>query len=297
MVVFREKIFRRALELYAGHHVADFVDKKDGKIGLGGFKTSITSYIQDLYAVDVNLSGISPKLWTDFLQAYLNATCEAILIHQGTLDHIEGENLKAFWGAPIEQKDHTRRAVLAAIEASRQFGVTRAEIRHSEIDKLRISIGLHTGDAVVGNFGCKYRYTYTALGETVKMAAVMRSLGMSYGVETVITDAVYRQTSDLVIVRELDRFKLSESQKMITLYEIKGLTDEHSMALQTVLNAFSRGLQLFRERKWDEASDYFFAVLKTDKNDRPAKVFVERCTNFKHNPPPQNWDGSFEIKG
>jgi len=294
--LFKGKIFRRALELYAGPHVADFVDKMDGKVGLGGFDIQITAYFQNLYGFRIDLQKIPPQLSANFLQQYLDMSCEVVLLNKGTLDHLDGEKLKAFWGAPATQKDHLERAAATAVEVVRRFNLMRDQYNHSELSKFQVSIGLNSGRAIVGNFGSKYRFNYTALGETVQLAQRIQTLSPTYGVHVLMTEAAYQKIQDQSVVRDLDILRLPDLETPIRLYELIAFQQKPTESQDRLLTSFSLGVNLFRKRRWDEASDHFFDALKIDKNDTPAKLYVERCTGFKRNPPPPNWNGTVGIK-
>ncbi len=289
--MFKEKIFKRALELYAGRHVVDFVDRMNGKVGLGGFEVPITICFQNLIGFSIDTKNIPTGVWTEFLQSYLDSSCEAILNRQGTLDHMDGGALKAFWGAPVDQEDHAQLSIASAIETVKQFNRIKRELNHEEIGKVKLSIGLNTGQAIVGNFGSKYRFNYTAFGQTVKQAARTQLITPIYGVSVLITEFTYEQTKNIVAVRELDRVHFSPTEKPISLYELIGYISELGDEQKKNIEYFRKGVSLFRQRHWDEASDSFFNILNIDKDDNPSKIYLERCNYFKKNPPPPDWKG------
>ncbi len=294
--MFREKIFKQALERYAGHHVANFIDQMDGKVGLGGFNVTITSYFQNLLAPSVNLDKIEPKILADFLQRYLDVTCEAVLSKKGAIDRLEAEMLRVFWGAPIEQKDHAALGISAAIEAVKKFNQPKHAYEHEEIDKFRISIGLSSGSAIVGNFGSKYRFNYTALGDAVKLASYIQSTTASFGVDVLISEFTYDAVKDFVATRELDLVQFPDLANPVRLYDLMGYQADLDDEGMRLIDLFQKGVGLFRSRHWDEAGDYFFEALKIDKNDKPSKLYIERCTHCKKKPPPKEWAGAVSFR-
>jgi hypothetical protein len=62
------------------------------------------------------------------------------------------------------------------------------------------------------------------------------------------------------------------------------------------LKLFEEGLALYRNRKFDLAIAKFNQALSFDSEDKPSKLFIERCEYFLKNPVPDDWDGVFEMK-
>ena len=99
------------------------------------------------------------------LNHFYEIATQAIFRHDGTVDKLVGDEVMAFFGAPLNWRDHPQRAVTAALEILR--GVTALP----EKDRLEIGIGISTGPAFVGNVGGKDFTDYTVLGDTVNVAA------------------------------------------------------------------------------------------------------------------------------
>lgn len=293
--MFKEKMYKKALELYAGRHVVDFVEQLDGKVGLGGFKVQLTSYAQNLFSFGADLDQIQPDVWFEFLQSYLDRSCEAVLDQNGTLDQIDGDAVLAFWGAPVAQQDHAVRAVRTALDITRAWKNLLRETAHAELEKLTLSIGIDTGAAIVGNFGSKYRYRYTAIGDSVHLTALIHKIAPIFGVQILMSEDTRLNIMGHVLSRELDKIRLFEPEQVLHVYEPLAELSEVTPDLQTLVDDFSAGIACYRKRQWDEASDYFFKILKTHPNDRPSRLYIERCTRFKKNPPGADWDGSTQL--
>jgi adenylate cyclase len=103
------------------------------------------------------------------LNRFNDLASKAIFRYDGTLDKLVGDQVMAFYGAPLYHQDHAQRAVRTALEIMR--GVI--EIRPSE--KLSLGIGVSTGEAFVGNVGGGDVTDYTVLGDTVNVASRLES--------------------------------------------------------------------------------------------------------------------------
>jgi class 3 adenylate cyclase len=89
----------------------------------------------------------------------------------GTVDKFLGDGMMAFWGAPLPQPDHARRAVQTALLIRDRLAAA------GEATPLRLRVGIHTGMALVGNIGAKDRLNYTLVGDTVNIAQRLEQLG------------------------------------------------------------------------------------------------------------------------
>ena len=112
--------------------------------------------------------------------------------HRGTLDKYIGDSVMAFWGAPLDDPDHARHAVTAALAMRDRLPAMRAELAARGWPDLNLSIGINTGVMVVGNMGSRHRLAYTVMGDAVNLAARLQSVCARDGLGLVIGDATRR---------------------------------------------------------------------------------------------------------
>lgn len=106
----------------------------------------------------------------DYLNRMFGRIGPTIEASGGTIDKYTGDGLMAFWGAPTPEERHASRAVDAALRIAREIGPVVEEERSRGATSCRIRIGLHSGEAVVGDLGYAGRMNYTVVGETVNTA-------------------------------------------------------------------------------------------------------------------------------
>ncbi len=63
-----------------------------------------------------------------------------------------------------------------------------------------------------------------------------------------------------------------------------------------LLDTYNKALELYKERRWDDALQYFTKALEVSPEDGPSKLYIERCREYKLSPPPPDWDGVFVMK-
>lgn len=115
-----------------------------------------------------------PREVVKILNRYLTLFADCILQNGGTLDKFVGDQAMAFWGAPLRHEDNTRKALQAAQTAMDMVAGARqisAELKAQYGRTVSFGIGIHLGEAVVGNIGSTSRMDYTAIGDTVNTAA------------------------------------------------------------------------------------------------------------------------------
>lgn len=170
-----EKAFAAsALGKYLPVDIAKEIMRDPERLALHGEKRSIYCLFSDLEGFTEMSHQLTPEKVAFVLNAYLDTLSDVVLRHGGTLDKFVGDAVVAFWGAPVSRPDDGERA-LAALKAmttaGEAFGARMAQI-DPELPRIgRTRVGLHHGEAVVGNFGGEGRIQYTALGDSMNTAA------------------------------------------------------------------------------------------------------------------------------
>ena len=164
----------------------------DGSISteLGGIRREVTILFTDVS----NFTGISEAADPDSLMRqtsrHFTALTEAFLAQGGTVDKFIGDSVMVFWNAPHLQPDHVERACRAALSAKAASDALNAQFEAEGLPPFAVRIGIHCGDAVVGNVGSTERMNYTVLGNSVNLAARLEGLNKGYGTTILVSEAV-----------------------------------------------------------------------------------------------------------
>ena len=144
-----------------------------------GMTSSRNIETRDMTIVFTDLAGftgtaaqLSAAETADFLNGYFETVSRAITARDGTIDKFLGDGVMAFWGAPSDQPDHAAKAIAAVLELAEQ-------IKSDPDGNMRIRIGVHTGQVVVGDIGSTARMNYTVIGDAVNVAARLQEHGKS----------------------------------------------------------------------------------------------------------------------
>ena len=140
-------------------------------LGLGGKQVQIAVLFVDVRGFTPMSERLEPTQVVEVLNDYLTLISKCILDNGGTLDKFIGDAAMAFWGAPLPQEDFVMKAVRAAAAMAEGSKALSQHLMEKYGRTVSFGIGVHVGDAVVGNIGSPERMDYTAIGDTVNTSA------------------------------------------------------------------------------------------------------------------------------
>lgn len=140
--------------------------------GLGGAVTEVTVLMADLHGFTPFTEATSPDQVVTMLNTYYGAVVPIILASGGTVLQFVGDAVTAIWGAPARQSDHALRAARAGLAL--HDVVEQAARGHADWPRFRV--GINTGPALVGNIGAEEMRSFTAIGDTINLAARLQNL-------------------------------------------------------------------------------------------------------------------------
>jgi adenylate cyclase len=173
----RNELLRQVLNRYVDQEVADIIlMDPERHLKLGGETRQVTILFADLRDF-TSFSAIhtAPQV-VDTLNLVFNEFVEIIFKHKGTFDKFLGDAILAFFGAPISGQDDARRAGLAALDLQKCFKELQSQKENQILAPLGLGIGIHSGEAIVGNIGSERVMDYTVIGDTVNIAKRLQEI-------------------------------------------------------------------------------------------------------------------------
>jgi len=229
----------------------------------------------------------------EHLGEYLQAMTATLREHDGTIDKFMGDGILAFFNAPTPVPAHAAQACRAALAAHSRLRDLRPKWEAAGKPAFRARIGLHTGEALVGNIGTPERFAYTVIGDAVNLASRLEALNKLYGTEILASQEVRAAAGPGLEWRQLDRVAVVGRHEGTLVNELLG---EQGNVLSTVLRArdlYEEALAAYFERRFAEAGAGFRAAAAVSPGDRAAAQMAERAEVYQHFPPTDTWGGVY----
>jgi adenylate cyclase len=307
----REQAQRRQIRSAFGQYLSPaFVEQlaqSPEKLKLGGEAREMTIMFSDMRG----FTSISetykddPQGLTALMNRFLTPLTNAILDRKGTIDKYMGDAVMAFWNAPLDDDKHQLNACNAAVDMLERIAELN-KTREEEASEggptyvpLNIGVGLNTGNAVVGNMGSDTRFNYSVFGDSVNLASRLEGQTKEYGFPIIVGSKTALAVKDEFAILELDFIMVKGKKEPEVIYAIAGREDvAQSERFQRLRNLTIEMLACYRGRDWDGALAAIERGRKTDEANSLEylyNLYEERILDYKENPPPENWNGAYQL--
>ncbi len=301
-----KKFLKESFGAYISPDLIDqmFDEKKEPK--LGGDPGYHTMMFSDIASFSTFSEKLEAESLLNLLNEYLTAMTNILISNKGTLDKYIGDAIVAFYGAPINIKDHEYLACKTAIEMNKTLEELRIKWK-SEGEKwpeivhnMQHRIGINAGKIVVGNMGSEMKLNYTMTGDQVNLTARLESSAKQLGIIVQVGENIYKKVSDKFIFRDLGKVIVVGRNQSLNTYELICEVGEETEDIIKLLKYFHNGLECYHNQEWDKAISFFEKSNKYEddiksRKTNPSLVFIERSKRFKTEKLPANWDGVYSL--
>jgi len=287
------KIFTR----YLHTDVIKQLEDEPHKVQLGGKEINATVLYTDIYNFTTLSETKTPSELVQDLNEYFKKLIDFIFQYEGLLDKYTGDGIMALFGAPIEREDHAVLACSAAFAHKQLREELEQKQELTETDKLHLQtrIGINSGPLVAGNIGGEKRMDYTAIGDSVNLAARLEGVNKLYQTNIIISDSTYEQVKEKFICRELDSLMVKGKTKPTLIFElIDELNDKVDVDKYEWIEIYNKALKLYRKGNWQKAGEIFEELSNEPYNDNASQVMLTRCMYLLEYPP-KKWDGVLKL--
>ena len=218
----RTRASLRTFALYVPKALVKQLIEREEEPELGGSRRDITVLFMDLENFTAMSSELEPEEVMARMSRYFEAVTRTLRDQDATIDKYIGDAVMAFWNAPNETPDHAVHACRAALQVIEVAGKETESWSKPGSLRMRTRIGIHCGDAIVGNVGSSDRMNYTALGATVNLAARLETLNRELGTQVLVSEAVVARTRGQFVYRPAGETMLKGFADPVPVFELVG---------------------------------------------------------------------------
>ena len=254
----------------------------------GGELREITVWISDLENYTTISEVLPPTELVDLLNEVYTAMSDTIEEHDGFVAQFVGDAVVAAFGVPLEDPNHARHGIEAAMACCNQVTNLRDRLDLPQGLNLRIRVGVSTGKLLVGYIGSKRRLSYSIVGDDINLASRLEGVNKIYGSTILVNEVTRNLCASDIAFREIDKVRVKGRDTPVRIFEPLGKREGIDEEQQRRVQTFADGLAAFRKRCFEESASLFDSLAE---HDLVSRKFAERARDMAENPPSADWDG------
>ena len=261
-----------------------------------GERREMTVFFSDVAGFTSISERLRPEELVELLNQYLTSMTEVIFENGGYVDKYMGDGIMAFWNGLLKQPDHAERACRCALGSKQRLKDLNEDLKKRGLVPLGARIGINTGEMAAGYMGSVQKKQFTVMGDNVNLGSRLEGANKAFGTSIMISEFTYEMVQDKYDVRFLDRILVPGKAKPVRVYELlaeKGTLDER---WQKALPLYHEAIQLFSDRQFARSREKFLELEPILGQDKACMAYLHRAEEFMAVPPPEDWDGVFEVK-
>ena len=288
----RMKVGLRSFQLYLPIKLVRQLLERQAEPKLGGETREVTIYFSDIAGFTPITESLGPMLMAERLGEYLASVSACIQDREGTVVQYVGDEVMAFWGAPLEVPKHVERACDAALAVQERLdALWDFDAEHPEMPT---RVGLHTERVAVGHFGSSDRMYYGAIGDGVVLASRLEGINKLYGTRILVSETTAVRVIELFELRRLDRVTVKGRVQPTIIYELLGRRGTVDEELVAFARRYEAAVDLYLAGEWAAAVEAFDALRQERPDDGATRALLARCLAFVE-APPEAWGGYYAI--
>jgi adenylate cyclase len=260
------------------------------KYGMQGQELDMTVLFSDIRGFTSISEKLTPLELTSYINEYFNTMTEIIMQQSGTLDKYIGDAIMAFWGAPIETKQHAFEAIKTTFILRDAAHKLAASFAKRGLPEFNIGIGLNSGMMRVGDMGSRLRRSYTVMGDPVNLGSRLEGLTKVYGVDILVSQFVASRAPQF-LYREIDRVRVKGKSAFVSIFEPVAEMSEASEEEIAEARTWSLALKSYFKQDWKKFTQELKGIQERFQNRELYELYLNRVEVFKIKPPPKIWDG------
>jgi len=270
--------------------------ESENEVAVGGQTRRVSLLFTDVKDFLHIAEGVPAESLMVNLSEYFEELASLIIKDNGTVDKFIGDAIFAFWNAPLPVDRHEHVACATAVKCRRASRQLNERWIEKGLPPWHTRFGVHVGEAVLGNVGSSDRIDYTAIGDTVNIAARLEGLNKYYGTGILVSRQIADICSDEFLFRRIDRSQPKGAGKPLDVFELLGLIDgpeEYRVdpADAKLVRDWNEVYEVYASQDWLRTLDALEAFAAEHPEDVVAGIYLDRVIEFLLEPPPDNWGG------
>jgi class 3 adenylate cyclase/CHASE2 domain-containing sensor protein len=282
-----ERFLRKSFALYLSPEVIDQMLESDRLPVLGGEMREVTVFFSDIVGFSTIAEAISPQALVGLMNHYLSEMTDIIEAAGGYVDKYIGDSIVAVFGAPLDDPDHARHAVDAALGCQARLAEMNRGAEAFLGRQVAHRIGINSGQALVGNIGSRRRFNYTVMSDAVNLASRLEGANKYVGTSILVSEMTVAATGQAFAWREIDAIRVKGRVQPVSVYEPLALAGRETTGQAACRLAYAEGLAAWRARAFAQAADCFARCAAIDP---PARLFEQRARASVEQPPGPDWE-------
>ncbi len=292
----QRRLMRAAFDKYMSSEVVEDIMRNPAAIKLGGEKKEISILFSDIAGFTTISEKMSPEDLVALLNRYLSAMTTIIkTTHRGNVNKYLGDGIMALFGAPLNDPKHASLACYAALDCQAELVRLRQIWKQEGLPEIGARIGINSGPCIVGNMGSEERMEYTVTGDSVNLASRLEGASKYYDTLILIGQRTAELAKNDVEVREIDLLRVKGKKEPVVVFELLARKGQVEEKKRQVIDLYLEGLAAYKARNFPAACAKFSEAVTLDPSDGPSRVYLDRSTTYRHQPPSADWDGVYEM--
>ena len=301
-----KKYLKNTFGTYISPDLVDQMFESKQMPELGGTPSYNTIMFSDIASFSAFSEAMSAPQLVKLLNEYLTAMTEIVINYNGTVDKYIGDAIVAFYGAPVPLEEHEIKACETALQMNEKLDILREKWKNDDeewpelVTNMQHRIGLNSGEIVTGNMGSELKMNYTCMGDDVNATQRLESSAKQWGISIQVSESIYMKSKKDFVFRNLGSIRVVGKSEPISTYELLCRNSDLSSKVKEHMEIFDKGRNCYLNQDWDKAIEYFkkshkFEDMYKGRKTNPSLVYIDRCLEFKENPPGKNWDGIYNL--
>jgi len=211
---------QRLFTNYVSPEVVEEILRRGGDYDLRGEKRVVTTFFLDIRGFTALAETHDPNMFIWQLVDFRQEMVDILFNYRGTLNKFLGDGIMGVFGAPLTDSDDAERAVKAGKEMVEMSAKLNSFWKDEGMPEMRIGIGMHTGEALVGVMGCHERREYDVIGDVPNTASRIESLNKDFGSSFLITEATYQRVSHCITCEDMGEVAVRGKEEKIRVYRV-----------------------------------------------------------------------------